>query len=164
MVTLVDSYQYRCWHELGHATACLHFGGKVEFIEMLFGDLRGHGRTRCEVLPGTERHVACGGFAAEFFLLNRGYAARAIGDERDISQIVFHNATHDREAFWGRKLRKNEFFSEGEDRAFMNHALRFVVPVFDRYAVGMARVVHHLGNTHTAEGYRIRELLGLGPE
>ena len=61
----VDSVEYKCWHEVGHATVCLHLGGDVDFIELLDGDARGHARA-------TERSVACGGFAAEFYLLNSG--------------------------------------------------------------------------------------------
>lgn len=32
MLIRVDSDEYRCWHEIGHATACWHLGGDVDFI------------------------------------------------------------------------------------------------------------------------------------
>src|SRR5260221_9835543 len=108
----VDSVEYKCWHEVGHANVCLHLGGDVDFIEFLDGDARGHARSRCVVTPEIERSVACGGFAAEFYLLDKGYAERGRDDERDISQIVFHNATVDREAFWGGKLGRDEAFTK----------------------------------------------------
>ena len=106
----VDSVEYRSWHEVGHATVCLHLGGDIDFIEFLDGDARGHARSRCVVTSGTERSVACGGFAAEFYLLDRGYAEQDPEDKRNISQVVFHNATSDREDFWGRKLGRDEAF------------------------------------------------------
>ena len=64
--------------------------------------------------------MACGGFAAEFYLLDKGLAERGPDDERDISQIVFHNATGDREDFWGRKLGRDEAFTKAEDEEFMH--------------------------------------------
>jgi hypothetical protein len=159
MTIIVDSYEYRCWHEVGHATACLHFGGEVDFIEMLFNDPRGHGRTRCDERPGTERLVACAGFAAEFYLLDKGLAAKAVDDDRDISQIVFHNAVHDRADFWDRPLPPDLMFSEDEDRAFMNHALEHVVPVVARYFTGMQSLVRVLGNERLVVGRQVRALL-----
>jgi hypothetical protein len=66
MKIAVDSIEYKCWHEVGHATVCLSLGGDIDLIEFLAGDLRGHARARCVVTPEIERSVACGGFAAEF--------------------------------------------------------------------------------------------------
>src|SRR5262245_43835595 len=123
-------------HEVGHATVCLHLGGDVDFIEFLDGDARGHARARCVVTSEIEKSVACAGFAAEFYLLNRGYAEQGRDDERDISQIVFHNATGDREDFWERKLGRDEAFTKAEDEKFMNHAIESVAPIFDRYFSG----------------------------
>jgi hypothetical protein len=68
MTVRVDSVEYKCWHEVGHATVCLHLGGDIDFLELLEGDPRGQARARCLVTPGIERTVACGGFAAEFYL------------------------------------------------------------------------------------------------
>jgi len=158
----VDSDEYRCWHEVGHATVCLHLGGDVDFIEFLDGDARGHARARCVVTPEIERSVACGGFAAEFYLLNNGYAERGHDDERNISHIVFHNATSDREDFWGRKLGRDEAFTEAEDKQFMNHAIGSVVPIFNQYFSGMQALVRELCDARRVEGRRVKELLRLG--
>jgi hypothetical protein len=163
----VDSDEYRCWHEVGHATVCLHLGGGVEFIEFLDGDARGHARARCVVTPEIERSVACGGFAAEFYLLKNGYAERGHDDERDINKIVFHNATNDREDFWGRKLDRDEAFTEVEDREFMNHAIGphgdgGVAPIFNLYLPGMRELVHELCVARRVEGRRVKELLRIG--
>jgi hypothetical protein len=46
MKILVDSDEYKCWHEIGHVTVCLHLGGDVDFIEFMDGDSRGYARVR----------------------------------------------------------------------------------------------------------------------
>jgi hypothetical protein len=158
----VDSVEYKCWHEVGHATVCLHLGGDVDFIEFLEGDARGHARARCVVTSEIEKSVACGGFAAEFYLLDKGYAERGRDDERDISQIVFHNTTGDREEFWGRKLGRDEAFTKAEDEKFMHHAIGSVVPIFNQYFSGMQELVRELCDARRVEGRRVKELLRLG--
>lgn len=162
MKILIDSVEYRSWHEVGHAIVCLHLGGDVDFIEFLDGDKRGYARARCVVTSDIERSVACGGFAAEFYLLNGGYAVRASDDERDISQIVFHNATGDREAFWGRKLDRDEAFTIAEDEVFMHHAINCVAPIFSKYFLGMQELVRELCDSRRVSGTRVKELLRVG--
>lgn len=121
----VDSVEYKCWHEVGHATACLHLGGDIDFIEFLDGDARDHARTRCVVMSQTKRSVACGGFATEFYLLKKGYAEQAPGDRRDIDRVPFDSATIDCLDFWGRKLETYEDgFTDSETREFVNHGRR----------------------------------------
>jgi len=164
MKILVDSAEYRCWHEVGHATVCLHLGGAVELIEFLDGDARGHARARCIVLPEMERTVACGGFAAEFYLLNGKHAEQTADDTRNINDVVFHNATHDREDFWGRKLGSDETFTDAEDRAFMNHSIgpdgrSGVLPILYLYHSGMQQLVHELREKRRIDGRRVNELL-----
>ena len=163
----VDSVEYKCWHEVGHATVCLKLGGDVDFIEFLDDDARGYARARCVVTPQIERSVACGGFAAEFYLLNNGYAEPGRDDERDISRIVFHNATCDREDFWGRKLGKDEVFIEAEDIGFMKHAVGSdgyggLIPIFNQHFSGMQELVRELCEARRVEGTRVKELLRLG--
>ena len=163
----VDSVEYRSWHEVGHATVCLSLGGDVEFIELLEDDARGHARARCLVTSEIEKSVACGGFAAEFYLLKNSHADKGSDDERDINRILFHNATHDIEDFWGRKLGKDEAFTEPEARGFMNHAigpdgLGGVVPIFNRHFSGMQELVRELCEGRRVEGRRVKELLRLG--
>jgi hypothetical protein len=167
MTIRVDSVEYKCWHEVGHATVCLSLGGDVDFIEFLDGNARGYARARCVVNPELEKSVACGGFAAEFYLLKNRYAERGRDDERDINQIVFHNATADREGFWGRKLGRDEVFTETEDTEFMNYAIGpagdgGVIPIFNRCFSGMQELVRELCKTRRVEGRRIKEVLRLG--
>ena len=163
----VDSVEYKCWHEVGHATVCLHLGGDVEFIEFLFGDARGHARTRCVRPPEIDKSVACGGFAAEFYLLKNGYAELGHDDKRDINWIPFHNATNDREDFWGRTLGAGEEFSTSENTKFMHHAIGpdgngGLIPILNQYFSGMQNVVRELYESRRVEGSRLKELLRLG--
>jgi hypothetical protein len=164
MKIVVDSVEYKCWHEVGHATVCLHLGGDVECIEFLDGDARGHARARCVVASEIERSVACGGFAAEFYLLNRGYAVQAPDDKRDINQVVLNNASMDGHAFFGREY-SSEGFEETETREFMNHAIGpdgrgGVVPIIDAYFSAMQELARELLATRKVEGWRVKELLG----
>ncbi|MGP0083492.1 MAG: hypothetical protein ACLP0B_07680 [Steroidobacteraceae bacterium] len=167
MKIIVDSVEYKCWHEVGHATVCLHLGGDVECIEFLDGDARGYARARCVVSSGIERSVACGGFAAEVYLLNNGYAERAHDDKRVIDQIVLNNATTDCLDFWGRGIANYDGFTEDETRGFVTHAIGSdgnggVVPIFKQYFSGMQRLVRELHDARRVEGSRVKELLRLG--
>lgn len=164
----VDSDEYKCWHEVGHATVCLHLGGDVERIEFLEGDAHRHARASCIVTSEMmERTVACGGFAAEFYLLKNGYAEQGSDDKRNINDVVFNNAAFDREDFWGRKLGRDEAFTEAEDKKFMHHAIGSdgfggVVPIFIQYFSRMQELVRELLQARRVEGKRVKELLRLG--
>jgi hypothetical protein len=162
----VDSVEYKCWHEVGHATVCLHLGGGVDFIEFLDGDARGYARARCVDTPDIERSVACGGFAAEVYLLKNGYAEQAPDDKRDINSVLLNNASMDAHAFW-RRAYSSEGFSEAETREFVNHAIGAdgnggVVPILNPYFSRMQELVRELRDARRVEGRRIRELLRLG--
>ena len=163
MTIRVDSDEYRAWHEVGHATVCLHLGGDVDGIEFLDGDAQGHAVAHCVVFSEKmEKIVACGGFAAEFYLLKQGLAEQGPDDKRKINQVVFHNATNDREDFWGRKLGKDGVFTEEEDTKFRDYAIESVVPMFNPYLPGMQKLVRELLYARKVEGWRVKELLRLG--
>lgn len=162
----VDSDEYRCWHEVGHAVVCLHLGGDVEFIEFLEGNERAAARTRCEELPGTECSVACGGFAAEVLLLRKGLAELGSDNERDINSAVFNNAFDDRQAFCGRLL--GPVIDQAEQTAFMHHAVGpdgngGVIPILEHHFSRMQAVVRELHQARRIEGGRVKDLLGIGP-
>ena len=167
MKIIVDSVEYKCWHEAGHATVCLHLGGDVDCIEFLDGDARGYARARCVVASEIERSVACGGFAAEIYLIRNGYAELAQDDKRDINQIVFHNATIDCLDFLGREVKSYDGFTEAERREFLNHAIGSdgcggVLSIFNQYFVGMQELVRELHQAKRVEGRRVKELLQVG--
>ena len=166
MKILVDSVEYRCWHEVGHATVCLHLGGDVEFIEFLDGHASGYARTRCVVLPEFERSVACGGLAAEVYLVRNGYAEQAPDDKRDLNIVLLNNASQDGHDFWGRE-HSSEGFTEAETKEFVNHAvgpdgLSGVIPILDLYFSRMQVAVRELLEARRIEGRRVKELLRIG--
>jgi hypothetical protein len=163
MKILVDSVEYRAWHEVGHATVCLHLGGDVEFIEFLDGDARGYARARCIDTPDIERNVSCGGLAIEVYLLKNSHAEQAPDDTRDINTVLLNNASMDGHAFWGREY-SGEGFTEAETKEFVNHAVGpdgngGVVPIFNLYFPRMEELVRELCGKKRVEGRRVKELL-----
>lgn len=167
MIIRTDSDEFKAWHEVGHATVCLHLGGDLEGIEFLEGDTRGFAVARgCVVMPDKERNVACGGFAAEFYLLRAGYVDA--GDLNDpsavkiVSALVFSNAWRDRQAFAGRMVTKDNDFTKEEDEEFMRYATERVAPIFDLYFAKMQIVVSELLAERKIDGARVKELLQIG--
>jgi hypothetical protein len=160
----VNSDEYKCWHEVGHAVVCLHLGGDVEFIEIPVGDARSHPFARCAYAPGTFKAIACGGFAAEFYLLKNGLAELVGGDESVLNAVVFSNAWQDREDFFGRKPGRGAMFTDAEDRKFMHHAIGpdghdGVIPIIKQHFSGMQDLVRELLVARRVEGKRVKELL-----
>lgn len=161
MTISVNSDEFRAWHEVGHATVCLHLGGDLDGIEFLEGDARGFAVAHCcDVMPDMERSVACGGFAAEFYLLRAGYVDWI--DLQEITAIVFGNAWKDRQDFAGRTVTEDNDFTKEEDEEFMHHATQIVAPIFNLYFSMMQRVVSELLATRQIVGARVKELLQLG--
>lgn len=153
-----ESLEYRCWHEVGHATACLCLGGSVELLELMeVDDAQGLARARCSTTESIRSSVACGGFAAEFFLLRTGRLGQV--DEKAIAQIIFRNATKDREMYFRKSLLKDEEFTQEEDREFMSHAISEVSPLFKDRVQGMEAAVAELLASGKLTGERFREIL-----
>lgn len=161
MKIIVNSDEFRAWHEVGHATICLHLGGNLDDIEFLEGDKRGNAVAHCcNVMPDMERSVACGGFAAEFYLLQAGYVAWT--DLQEISAIVFSNAWRDRQEFARRTVTEDNDFTKEENEAFMIHATQVVAPIFNLYFSRMQNVVSELLAARRISGARVKELLQIG--
>lgn len=157
----VNSDEFKAWHEVGHATVCLHLGGDLESIEFLEQDARGFAVAHCcDVMPDMERSVACGGFAAEFYLLDAGYAEWS--DVQETSAIVFGNAWVDRQDFAGRVVTQDNDFTKDGDDEFMLHATQVVAPILNQYFSRMQNVVSELLVARKIDGARVKELLQLG--
>ena len=112
-------------------------------------------------MPDMERSVACGGFAAEFYLLKTGNVDWS-GGEQEISAIVFGNAWRDRLDFVGRVVTQDNDLTEEEDKEFMRHATQVVAPIFDLYFSRMQDVVSELLVARKIDGARVKKLLQLG--
>jgi len=162
MKIAVNSDEYRAWHEVGHATVCLHLGGDLDGIEFLEGDERGFAVAHCcDVMPHMGRSVACGGFAAELYLVQAGYVDWV--DLQQISATLFSNAWSDRLDFVGRVVTQDNDFTREEDEKFMRHAEQVVVPILKLHFSKMQNVVRELLAARKIDGARVKELLQLGP-
>ncbi len=158
MKIALNSDEFKAWHEVGHATICLHLGGDLDGIEFLEGDARGFAVAHCcDVMPDMERSVACGGFAAEFCLLQAGYVDWI--DLQEISAIVFGSAWSDRQDFARRAVTEDNDFTKEEDEEFMLHAIQFVAPILKLYFPRMQSVVSELLAERKIDGARVKELL-----
>jgi hypothetical protein len=164
MVIRFDSDEYKAWHEVGHATVCLHLGGGLDGIEFLERDDRGFAVARgCAVMPDKERSVACGGFAAEFYLLRAGYVDGVdLNDPKVVTEVsarVFSNAWMDQQAFVGRLVTEDNDFTSEESAEFMRYAIEHVAPIFDLYFAKMQIVVSELLADRKIDGERVKELI-----
>jgi hypothetical protein len=167
MTIRIDSDEFKAWHEVGHATVCLHLGGDLDGIEFLEEDARGFAVARgCYVIPGKERSVACGGFAAEYYLLRGGYVDGVnLNDPsavKAVSALLFINAWRDRQDFARRTVTEDNDFTKEETEVFMNYAIENVAPIFDLYFSRMQIVVSELLAARKIDGARVRELLQIG--
>jgi len=163
----INSDEFKAWHEVGHATVCLHLGGDLDYIEFLDGDARGFAVARgCSVTPEKERSVACGGFAAEFYLLQAGYVDGINLNDANViekvSSLVFNNAWMDHQAFIGRVVTEDNDFTKEEKEEFMHYAIERVAPIFDQYFAKMQLVVSELLAERKIDGVRVKELLQIG--
>lgn len=164
MKVRIDSDEFKAWHEVGHATVCMHLGGDVDAIEFLEGDARGFAVARgCEAAPDNERHVACGGFAVEYHLLKSGYVEDIDLNDPEavaaVSSLVFGNAWRDRQSFARRVVAPDNDFSQQEDEEFMWYAIEHVAPIIKQRFERMKLVVTELLRLRRIKGDRIRELL-----
>lgn len=161
MKIVVNSDEYRAWHEVGHATVCLHLGGALDGIEFLQGDSRGFAVAHCfDVMPNIARSVACGGFAAELYLVQAGHVDWV--DLQEISATLFSNAWRDRLDFVGRVVTQDNDFTRKEDEEFLRHAEQVVVPILKLHFSKMQNVVRELLAARHIDGARVKELLQLG--
>lgn len=167
MTIRVDSDEFRAWHEVGHATVCLHLCGDLDGIEFLEGDERGFAVAHCcDVMPDMERRVACGGFAVEYYLLRAGYVEGGNLNDPNaveaVSALVFSNAWRDQQDFVRRTVTQDNDFTKEEDEEFMHYAIEHVAPIFDLYFARMHIVVRELLDDRKIRGERVKELLQIG--
>ena len=159
----VQSPEFKAWHEVGHATVCLHLGGHVDAIEFIEGDPRRFAVTRgCYVTPDTERPVACGGFAAEFCLLQAGYVDCGHYNPQQISDLLFSNAWDDRVDFAQREVTEDNDLTKAENEEFMQYAIQIVAPILTPYLSRMQDVVSELLAARKIGGARVKALLRVG--
>jgi hypothetical protein len=152
----INSVEYVCWHEVGHAIACLSFGGEVEHIEILDpNDPRGKAYARCITNPEIRKIVATGGFAAELYLYRNKRLPEI--NENEMAQILFINATKDREKYWGKT--QDDPLTKEEDDEFQHVAFAKVTPLIKKFSDRIEQLVSELIKNRKIEGKRIKEIL-----
>ncbi|MEI7825032.1 MAG: hypothetical protein WCI01_07015 [Chlorobiaceae bacterium] len=152
----INGFEYKCWHEVGHAVTCLHLGGNVEFIEFLEDENhKGSARARCETTPQIRPYVLCGGFATEYVLLKLGLLEKI--DEQEFIQVVFKNASIDREMFFGKT--ENDQFTKDEDTEFMYFSIDNVVPIISKLLPKMRKIVDTFQDNKKIDGTTINKIL-----
>ena len=104
---VVNSPEYACFHEAGHAEAALRVGARVLEMELYKEQPRSYGRTRVEKKQDSyieqSRCIALGGFAAEYILYRAGRIVNEDGTSMSESQFIqyaYGNAEQDFAAFW----------------------------------------------------------------
>jgi hypothetical protein len=154
----INSFEYQCWHEVGHAVVCLFLDGDFESIEFVDDpEAKGIAKARCETNSEIRNFVACGGFATEYVLYKKGRLSSV--DDKEFTQILFENATRDREMFFNRTLSKNDEFTVDEDKEFMHCAIYSVVPIIRRHLPIMKEIVKELVKTKKITGTTIKQML-----
>jgi len=151
----INSVTYECWHEMGHAFVCIALGGDVQCVELLENHEFGRARARCITNLNIRQRVACGGFAAEYVLLRDGDIGPQ--DEREITQVLFRNATIDREMY--HSLPSGADFSLVQDRDFMNCAVNNVAPIIRQYKTAIANAVGGLERDGRVGGERVKQIM-----
>ena len=67
----------------------------------------------------------------------------------------------DRETFKGGKASDQSEGTKEDDEAFMNHAVRVVVPILKRYILTMKQIVRELLRDKKLDGKRVKEILAV---
>lgn len=133
MAIALNSREYECWHEAGHALVCAALGGSVEFIEFLDDPASpGKARARCEVTPDIRKYVACGGFATEYYLYISGRLEVA---QKQFVTTALGNAALDKIIFFGGDFEQEDgCWPEEMDIFFRDFAIKEVAPIVSRNA------------------------------
>lgn len=142
MQITINNRKYECWHEAGHATICLLNGLTVELMEIIKDENHfGRARARCETTDNTRPFIACGGFAAEYYL----YISNALGvSEKKFIQTSLVNAFPDKMKFFGTDYEQNNgCWPQEMDILFRDFAISNVAPLIKNNS----ELVKELANT-----------------
>ncbi|HCF9476685.1 hypothetical protein [Pseudomonas aeruginosa] len=131
---VIDSPEYACFHEAGHAEVALRVGARVLEMELYREQSRSWGRTQVEKKQDCHieqsRRIALGGFAAEYMLYRSGRILNEDGSsptESQFTQHAYRNAALDLVAFWGT-----------DNPELLNMAQEEMDSKFMSFAIGMA--------------------------
>ncbi len=140
----INDKEYQCWHEVGHAIACINSGGRVELIELINdADSKGLARARCKTFnQDMRKNTAAGGFAMEYILYK---TKRITITEKEFIQEVFINVSLDKIPFFdGNFLQDDGYWPKELDVAFKNHAIKLsntLLPYLDKIEVIVSKLM-----------------------
>ncbi|RFC33475.1 MAG: hypothetical protein DID92_2727744938 [Candidatus Nitrotoga sp. SPKER] len=154
----LNSREYECWHEAGHALVCMTLGGSVEFIEFVDDPAcQGKARTRCEVTLNIRKHVACGGFAAEYYLYKSG---RLEATEKQFVSTALVNAFLDKQSFFGGNFEQVDGCWPAQmDIQFRDFAICTVAPIVAGNAVALEKIAKVLNENGRIDKVKINQIL-----
>jgi hypothetical protein len=149
--------EYECWHEAGHAVACIACGGKVELMEIIKdGTQFGRARARCETTEASRPYIACGGFAAEYLLHKSGILSLS---EKDFVRSALINAFPDKTAFFGKDHeQENGCWPPKMDMQFMMFAINKVAPILESRFALLRELAEALAGNEYLAGEQICEI------
>lgn len=148
----INDKEYQCWHEVGHAIACMESGGEVVSIELASNsNLPYLAKASCKTPTSDMRiHTSAGGFAIEYALLQFG---RIIIPEKDFLYEAIENSSQDRSKFRG-----DENISDEEClRFFIEYAMELsndFLPRINKFE----KVVNQLIENGKLSGNEIEEI------
>ena len=96
----INDKEYQCWHEVGHAIACMESGGEVISIELANNPTLSYlAKASCKTpTSDIRKHTSAGGFAIEYALFQIN---RIIISKKDFLYEAIENSSQDRSKFRG---------------------------------------------------------------
>ncbi len=89
-IVIFNSPENAAFHEAGHALTALAVGATVVEMELYLDPIRAYGRTRTNRTREQARHIALGGFAAEYLLYIAGRLVKQDGTAPSESEFIDH--------------------------------------------------------------------------
>lgn len=154
----INSKEYVSWHEAGHAVVCLLLNGNVEFIQLLNAEsTKPEGQTRCELMPAIRKHIACGGFAIEYYLYKSG---KLEVSEKEFVNNALIKASDDKERFFnGNYEQVDGCWPRHMDIEFRDFAIKKVFPILYVNILVVQKIATTLCEKNYIEGAQIREIM-----
>lgn len=160
MIIELNSIEYDCWHEAGHAFVCLLLGGNVQLIEIIEKNTsKGRARARCEINERIRRYVACGGLAAEYFL----YITHKLNaSESQFIKNALTQAFLDKQSYFNGDFEKaNGYWPATMDKEFRDFAINEVFPILKKANAfpKMEKIVNALLKKKRVDNIQLIELI-----
>lgn len=121
-----NSPELACFHEAGHAETALGVGARIVEIKLCRQQPRSYGRTRVDRNEDQRRHIALGGFAAEYLLFKAERLVKPDGvppTEKEFIDLAMDNAIEDRISFFGQDYPGSDAWPRELDDKFISFAI-----------------------------------------